>query len=136
VVEQVPDLRPSYQPEGGTLIGLPAVFSAGQPRFLGERQFSLVGFDIVLRGRATWTWTFGDGDSMVTEEPGGVWPDTAVSHAYRSAGRYPVGVSAEWQAWFTVDGLGPWQVQGDPVVQTVGPLAVDVVEARAELVTG
>jgi hypothetical protein len=136
VVEDVPDLRPSYQPEGGTLIGLPAIFDAGQPRTLGERQFTLVGFDIELHGRATWTWTFGDGGSMSTDEPGGAWPTTTVSHAYTRAGRYPVGVSAEWQAWFTVDGMGPWPVEGDPVVQTVGPLPLRVVEARAELITG
>ena len=136
VVEEVPDLQPSYQPRGGTLIGLPAVFDAGQPRALGARSFELVGFDVVLRGRATWTWSFGDGDTVTTDDPGGVWPNTAVAHAYDRAGRYGVGVSSQWQAWFTVDGMGPWEVQGDPVVQTVGPLALDVVEARAELVTG
>ena len=136
VVEQVPDLKPSYQPEGGTLIGLPAVFNAGQPRTLGERRFTLVGFDIELHGRATWTWAFGDGQSLTTDDPGGDWPTTTVTHAYAHAGAYAVGVSAEWQAWFTVDGLGPWPVTGDPVVQDGGPLPLRVVQARAELVTG
>ena len=136
VVEDVPDLRPSFQPNGGTLIGLPAVFGAGQPARLGERRFTLVGFDITLNGRASWTWQFGDGESLTTEDPGGAWPNTDVSHPYMHPGKYPVSVSAEWRAWFTVDGLGPWPVEGPPIVQTVGPLALQVVEARAELVTG
>ena len=136
VLEEVPDLRPSYQPRGGTLIGLPAVFDAGQPRTLGARRFELVGFDVVLRGQASWTWSFGDGGSLQTDDPGGAWPHMDVAHSYTNPGSYGVGVTTSWEAWFTVDGMGPWQVQGDPVVQTAGPLAIDVVQARAELVTG
>jgi hypothetical protein len=60
----------------------------------------------------------------------------AVSHPYARAGDYTVSVSSTWDAWFTVDGMGPWPVGGDPVVQTSGPLAIPVVEARAELVVG
>lgn len=136
VVEDVPPLEPIYQPKGGTLIGLPAVFASGQPASLGERRFTLVGFEIVLNGRASWTWDFGDGEAVTTDKPGGAWPDTAVSHAYPRAGSYPVSVSSTWDAWFTVDGMGPWPVGGAPVVQAEGPLTVSVVEARAELVVG
>jgi hypothetical protein len=60
----------------------------------------------------------------------------SISHPYRRAGTFPVGVTSTWEAWFTVDGMGPWPVGGDPVVQTSGPLPVSVVEARAELVVG
>ncbi|MGB2840458.1 MAG: PKD domain-containing protein [Actinomycetes bacterium] len=136
VVEEVPPLEPSVQPEGGTLIGLPAVFAAGQPRSLGERRFTLVGFEIVLDGRATWVWDFGDGTTIARDEPGGPWPDTSVSHAYGRAGAYPVSVSSTWDAWFTVDGLGPWPVGGAPVVQVASTPLVQVFEARAELVVG
>ncbi|MCZ3385418.1 MAG: PKD domain-containing protein [Actinomycetia bacterium] len=136
VVEEVPPLQPTFQPEGGTLIGLPAVFAAGQPATLGERRFTLVGFEIVLDGRASWTWEFGDGDVLTTDEPGGGWPEMAVSHAYARAGSYPVSVNSTWEAWFTVDGLGPWPVGGDLVIQTAGPLVVSVSEARAELLVG
>lgn len=136
VVEDVPPLEPSMQPQGGTLIGLPAVFAAGQPRSLGERRFSLVGFDVVLNGRATWSWDFGDGATLASDEPGGAWPEMAISHSYAHAGAYPVSVSSTWDAWFTVDGMGPWPVGGAPVVQVASPPPVRVVEARAELVVG
>lgn len=134
VIEEVPPLRARFQPEGGTLVQLPAIFDSGQPRRLGVREFSLVGFDIVLRGEASWTWQFGDGASLVTREPGGGWPDDSVSHVYEHSGAYGVLVTSEWRAWFTVDGMGPFAVGGDPVTQTSGPLDLAVRSARAELV--
>ena len=136
VVEAVPKLEPSFQPRGGTLVQLPAIFASGQPATLGRREFSLVGFDIVLQGRANWTWTFGDGDQMTTDDPGGAWPNEAVPHTYDEGGRYPVVVTTEWRAWFTVDGLGPFAVAGPPVVQVADPLTLVVSEARAELIAG
>jgi hypothetical protein len=136
VVEQVPQQRPSSQPRGGTLVRLPAIFASGQPRALGARQFTLVGFDIVLQGRATWVWRFGDGEQVVTTEPGGEWPDMSVSHVYDDPGTYDVDLTTEWQAWFTVDGMGPFVVDGDPVTQVGPPLELMVREARAELVVG
>lgn len=136
VVERVPPLQPSFQPDGGTVVGLPAVFAANQSRGLGERSFTLVGFSVVMDGRASWAWDFGDGTTVVTDQPGGPWPDLGVVHGYDRAGSYPVSVTASWEAWFTVDGLGPWPVDGDPVVQVADPLAVRVAQARAELVVG
>jgi hypothetical protein len=135
VVEDVPPLEPSAQPAGGTLVGLPAVFTSGQPRSLGQRRFDLVGFSVVLEGRASWSWDFGDGALLTTDDPGGSWPNVAVSHSYPRAGDYSVGVRTVWDAWFTVDGLGPWPVGGDPVEQ-VAPLPLTVHQARAELVVG
>jgi hypothetical protein len=95
-----------------------------------------VGFDIVLQGRASWTWSFGDGAQVTTDDPGGVWPNESVAHTYESAGRYPVVVTTAWRAWFTVDGLGPFPVGGPPVVQVGDPMALVVSEARTELIAG
>ncbi|HVQ87380.1 MAG TPA: PKD domain-containing protein [Actinomycetes bacterium] len=136
VIEGVPPQSPSSQPRGGTLVQLPAIFDSGQPRMLGARQFDLVGFAIELQGRATWVWSFGDGISMTTDEPGGSWPNDTVAHTYTESGSYPVTLSTEWEAWFTVDGFGPFPVSGDPVVQVSTPFALPVQEARAQLIIG
>ena len=135
VVVEVPELRPSYQPEGSTLVSLPTLFASGQPARLDARRFELVGFAVVLEGRATWVWSFGDGEELVTREPGGRYPDRSVAHVYRRPGSFPVAVTAVWEGWFTVDGLGPFAVGGPPVSQT-GLLQVEVEEARAVLVSG
>lgn len=133
VVERVPDLRPSYQPSGGTLVHLPTLFTSGQPHRLDTRHFELVGFSIVLDARARWAWRFGDGDELVTDQPGGAYPDRSVAHVYQRPGRYPVAVTSVWDGWFTVDGMGPFQVGGPQVTQSQ-LLSVDVAEARAVLV--
>ena len=73
---------------------------------------------------------------LTSDDPGGPWPNMAISHSYAHSGAYPVSVSSTWEAWFTVDGLGPWPVGGPPVVQVASPPPVLVVEARAELVVG
>jgi hypothetical protein len=134
VIEEVPPLRPSSQPSGGTLVQLPAIFDSGQPATLGQREFDLVGFHVVLQGRATWLWGFGDGSEVTTSEPGGGWPNDSVAHTYREAGAYSVAVSTQWRAWFTVEGLGPFEVGGDPVVQVATPLLIPVQQARAQLI--
>lgn len=133
VVERVPPLAPSYQPAGMTLVRLPTLFASGQPERLDTRSFDLVGFAIELDARATWAWRFGDGGTLVTTVPGGGYPNRSVAHEYQRPGRYAVAVTAVWEGWFTVDGLGPFPVGGDQVTQT-DVLAVDVREARAVLV--
>lgn len=135
VVERVPDLTPSYQPVGGTLVHLPTLFATGQQRRLDTRSFELVGFAVVLDARATWAWQFGDGQDLVTGQPGGGFPDRSVAHVYRQPGRYPVVVTSVWEGWFTVDGMGPFQVGGPQVTQTQ-TMAVEVNQARAVLVAG
>ena len=132
VVEQVPDLAPSSQPSGATLVSVPTLFASGQPRRMDSRSFSLVGFDVVLDARAVWSWVFGDGRDLVTSLPGGVYPDMSVAHTYAWPGRYPVSVTSAWEGWFTVDGMGPFRTGGPTVTQAAG-LVVDVREARAVL---
>lgn len=132
VIERVPALAPSYQPAGMTLVGLPTLFASGQPERLDTRSFDLVGFAVVLDARASWAWRFGDGAELVTGQPGGGYPDQSVAHVYPRPGRYAVSVTAVWEGWFTVDGLGPFAVGGDQVTQADG-LVVDVRQARAVL---
>ena len=134
VLQRVPPLTPSFQPAGGTLVNLPAIFSSGQPARLDTRRFDLVGFGIVLDARASWHWDFGDGAAADTDDPGGAWPDRGVSHTYTQPGRLTVRVVSQWQGWFTVDGMGPFAVAGAPVTQTSGALPLVVHEARAVLV--
>jgi hypothetical protein len=134
VIEQVPPLRPSFQPPGGTVVNLPTLFSAGQPRLLDTRRFDLVGFHVVLDARATWRWDFGDGERLATDQPGGPWPDRSVSHTYAQPGLHLVTVSSLWRGWFTVDGMGPFAVAGPAVAQDSPAMPVRVAQARAVLV--
>lgn len=134
-IELLPPQSPSYQPATGTLVNLPTVFAAGQPAAIGQKQFDLAGFTIVITASATWLWQFGDGTSGVFDSPGGPYPDMSVSHSYRAAGTPQVVLTTTWDGEFTVDGLGPFPVAGPPVTQST-PLQLTVREAHAQLVAG
>jgi len=133
VIRRVPALHPTSQPPGGTVVNLPTLFASNQPRTMGTRHFTVVGFQVELNARASWRWSFGDGSILDTTSPGGGWPDRSVSHVFRRAGAASVRVTSEWRGWFTVDGIGPFSVQGPGVTQS-SALVLPVHEARAMLV--
>lgn len=129
-----PPLLPAVQPASGTLVRLPVVLRTGQAvDAVRGSDLSVLGLDVRLTASPRWHWVFGDGTDTWTTSPGGTWPDTSVSHAYRSAGVRTVTVTAVWDATFTVDGLGPFPVPGPAVTQD-GSVSVDVRPARARLV--
>lgn len=132
-VDLLPRPAPSYQPPNGALVNLPAVFASGQRDGVMRDDFTLFDLDVRVDAHPSWTWEFGDGTTLRTESAGGRYPDTSVSHTYREAGRLRVSVAASWTGTFTIDGLGPFAVEGGPVTQESG-LWLDVREAGGRLV--
>jgi hypothetical protein len=131
--EALPRLRPSTDPARGLLTQLPVIVAAGQP---ADEQWTmpLLGRDVVVRARATWTWDFGDGARLTTGDPGAPFPRGAVAHAYRRSGVFAMSCTAQWSATFSVDGLGPFPVPGLLTQRADMPVAVG--EGRALLVPG
>lgn len=131
-VRDLPAVDPAAQPSRGAVARIPVVFRSGQPRRWPARTYDLLGSAVTVRAQPLWTWRFDDGASLRTRSPGARWPDADVSHAYGEAGAYEVDVTTRWTATFTVDGLGPFDVE-QPVSQD-GRLLVRVGEGRAVLV--
>lgn len=115
VEEAVPPGTITAQPPRGAVPHLPVAFAANQPAELGPLRLDVAGRAIEVRPRATWQWSFGDGATLVTDRPGGRYPDLSVAHAYRGAGRYEVVLDTTWTASYLLDGLGPFPV--DPIRQ-------------------
>jgi hypothetical protein len=90
----------------------------------------------VVTATARWEWTFDDQVTKAFDEPGGLYPDDAVSWTYDASGSRDVSVTTYWKASFTVNGDGPFAVPGPEISKTAGPLAVPVREARSVLVGG
>jgi len=131
-VALVPPLRPGFEPRGRGIVNVPVLFASGQPATLGRPTFELGGHRITLEATATWSWGFGDGGAVSSRAPGGIWPDQAVNHSYRSAGQFTVSVTTSWSGQFWVDGAGPFVVEGPAPTQRA-VLSVLVLPARAEL---
>jgi PKD repeat protein len=130
-VEGIADLAPAFQPSINPVVQLPVMFASGQVGGPHEETFRVVGLSVGLVARPSWVWRFGDGAATRTSDPGGGYPGSGVTHAYRAAGRYSVRVTTEWSAAFTVAGLGPFPVT-EPVSQE-RRFSIDVGEGRALL---
>lgn len=134
-VDRLPQPEPRFQPAGGALVNLAVVFRSGQQEGTRVDSFDLLGMPVEVAATPSWVWDFGDGSTLRTSDAGSRWPDTTVSHVYRSAGSYDVTVNASWSGQFTVDDLGPFDVDGGAVTQDA-TVEVVVREAPAELVSG
>ena len=130
----LPALRPKAQPSQGVLPHLPVIFDSGHPEVWPQSRHEILGHQVVLRPQVTWTWTLGDGATLVTARAGSRYPDTAISHVYRAGGAMLVHVVAHWTASFDLDDLGAFPVR-EPVLQRA-ELTVNVGQARAVLVPG
>jgi hypothetical protein len=136
VVNYLPDASPSFQPAEGGVVNLPTIFAAGEPATMETEPFDVLGFTVVVSATARWEWTFDDGVMRPFEQPGGVYPNDDVTYTYPDAGGREVSVTTYWDASFTVDGDGPFQVPGAEISKTAGPITVPVREAKPELVGG
>ncbi len=135
-IDLLPGQAPSFQPAGGALVNVPALFAAGQPASIGQNTFDLAGFEVVVTADARWTWDFGDGTRSTYDRPGGPYPNDDVSHTYRTSDDRRVVVTTTWGGTFVVDGLGPFPIAGPPVTQVSPPIVLVVRGARSELVEG
>ena len=124
ILTAVPPLAPSVVPMP-VLTGIPARFSTGQSRSLGARSMSLGGASVMLDASVEWVWSWGDGSRTVTTSP-------VITHSWRTPSNPVVSVSATWQGWFTVDGMGPFQASGARITQSAD-LPVNVHPARTVL---
>jgi hypothetical protein len=136
VINYLPNASPSFQPAEGGLVNLPTIFASGEPATMQTEPFDVLGFSIVVTAKARWEWTFDHGVMKPFAQPGGVYPNDDVAYTYADPGGRKVSVTTYWDASFTVDGDGPFQVPGPEISKTAGPITVPVRQARSELVGG
>lgn len=133
VRQAAPVARPGFQPQAAALTALPTNFRSGQPRSI-SRSETIAGIPVEFRATARWRWAWGDGRApLVTDEPGGSWPNLSVTHVFRRPGTKKVRLQTLWTAEYTVNGVGPFSVDGGPVEQST-VIPVPVREARSVLI--
>ncbi|WP_126415766.1 hypothetical protein [Trueperella bialowiezensis] len=104
----------TFQPASGEVLVNKDVYFASSARPY-EAAVNVLGVSATLRFMPVgFQWWPGDGTSLSTVSPGGVWPDGDVRAIYRAPGVYRPGVRIGWRVevrtdgsdWFTVPGLG------------------------------
>jgi len=136
-VQVTPPTLRSWPPGGATLVNLPTYFSAQAPQS-AAKDFGGQGYTMRLQiGAAQYAWSFGDGASLETTDPGSAPPDGSVRHAYLAAGQQAVTASVAYGATFTVvtpfGSIGPTPVAGGPVRTVPARMDLRVQEAYASL---
>ena len=133
IKETAPKAQPGFQPNTTALTQIPTIFWSGQSGRI-QRSDNFAGVPVDFEATASWTWNWGDGtNELHTRRAGGQWPDIDVKHTYRRAGKFRVTLTTTWDASFSVSGVGPFPVSGEPVAQAVS-FTVTVKEARAVLI--
>jgi len=127
----VPPLRPTSQPSRRALTGLPVWFAVGQPRSI-TRHVAVLGWNVTLVAAPRWLWSFGDGSTLPTQDPGGRYPVGTLRHTYGHRGRVTINVTAAWSAQWRVSDLPFVPVNGS--LYQVRGLSLDVRPAQAVLV--
>lgn len=109
----VPPVHITVEPNTGVLPQVPAIFDSGQPQSLAPSTHLVGSVSVRLMPTASWFWTFGDGSALETHISGSHYPHFEVSHTYGRAGNYRVQLTTVWQATYSIDGQGPFAVDGE-----------------------
>ncbi len=125
---------PTHQPGNGAIVNLPALFATNTPT---EQVFTetLLGIPVTLDVQASWTWDFGDGTTLTTTDPGGIYPITTLSHTYLQSGHVTVALTTNWTGTYAMAGGPAATIPGGPIPRVSAPFALDIHEAHGVLVT-
>ncbi|GLY13094.1 hypothetical protein Kisp01_01100 [Kineosporia sp. NBRC 101677] len=78
-------------------------------------------------------WSYGDGESLATEDAGAPYPELRTAHVYRQAGERRVALTTVYSGEYSVNG-GPW-LPVDGVATVASPVStLEVVAAENRLV--
>lgn len=123
----------TIQPPGGrTLVNFETNFFT-EERTL-DRTVRLLGQRVDLRIRAhSYTWHFGDGETITTSRPGAPFPKLLITHNYLRTGAYRPAMDTTWVADYRVGG-GAWQSVPGSVTIEGDPANLRAIEARPTLV--
>jgi len=133
VIERLPPLNPTHQPNRGVIPRIPVLLHSGQNP-LSEFTMRIVGFDVRVNPTVNWIWTFPSGSTLHTASPGSRYPNTDVARTFRTSGVKRVTCQAIWSGTFTVGDLGPFAIQGE--IRQSQALAIRVADARSRLIRG
>lgn len=124
----------SIQPVGGqTLVNFDTNFFTDQDLTL-DRTVRLLGQRVDLRIEAhSYTWRFGDGQTITTSNPGAPYPRLQITHNYLQTGDYRPALDTTWVADYRVNG-GPWRAVPGSVTIEGAPADLSAIEARPTLV--
>ena len=124
ITRLLPGSKILYQPSNGALTDVPVYFwSDTNSVFSVVTTILGVGVNVLMN--PTFVWNFGDGSTLTTSSAGGPYPDSTITHTYKSAGIYTVNLAISW--------AGSWAAQGAAMVPILGGAIVQSASATIQV---
>lgn len=120
-------------PGGATLVNFATNFHTDNDQPL-QQSVTLLGQRVTIEATpATYTWRFGDGESIDTDRPGSAYPMLDIVHDYRTAQRVAASVDTTYTGRYRIGG-GGWVAIPDSLTVAGAAQGITVREARPTLV--
>ncbi len=115
LTQLLPQRNIFYTPKAGAVVQVPMYFWTDATTSFSTTSM-ILGISVGVTLSPTFTWDFGDGTTFTTSSPGAAYPDTTISHTYRTAGTYKTTLTISWGGtWSAENNVYP--VLGGNIVQ-------------------
>ena len=103
ITRLLPGSKILYQPNKDAITGVPVYFWS-DTNALFHVATEILGIGVNVLMKPSYVWNFGDGSTFSTTNVGGPYPNSTITHTYKSAGNYTVNLAISW--------AGSWAAQG------------------------
>ncbi len=126
ITRLLPGSRILYQPSKDAVTGVPVYFWS-DTNTVFQVATAILGVGVTVLMNPSFVWNFGDGTTFSTSKAGGPYPDSTITHTYKSAGTYTVNLAISW--------AGTWAAQGS-VLPVLGGAIVQNTSAIIQVSPG
>ena len=107
----------NFQPDQDALVNMPVYFWTHTPQHF-QAVVPILDLVVYVNLHSTFTWSFGDGKFITTQNQGGPYPVGLITHTYKSNDNYPVNLKITWRGSWSVNGVST-AISGDGITQSI-----------------
>ena len=126
LVKLLPEGDINFQPSAESVVNVPTYFWTKTPHHF-QAAVPILDVIVYVNLYSTFTWSFGDGQTLFTPLQGGPFPNPSVKHAYSSKGYKDVELKVTWQGTWSVNGVTA-PIVGNLITQSISQ-TIQVVSA-------
>ena len=106
-----------FQPDQDALVNMPVYFWTQTPQHF-QAVVPILDLIVYVNLHSTFTWSFGDGKFITTQNQGAPYPLGLITHTYKSNNNYPVNLKITWRGTWSVNGVTT-AISGDGITQSI-----------------
>jgi len=107
----------NFQPDQDALVNMPVYFWTHTPQHF-QAVVPILDLIVYVNLHSTFTWSFGDGKFITTQNQGAPYPIGLITHTYKSNDNYPVNLKITWRGTWSVNGVTT-AISGDGITQSI-----------------